>query len=134
MGWVAIYLTINSYKCALQVILTLRKVKYHKFVNWPIGGIFIFSIFAWGLFRGDLFIWGNLKMLLAAGHIPVEIISLMLHIQAIGYFLKGRLESMYCVLKIFSAQANCHARNTQSSVQNLKSILEKYTRLYGEEM
>ena len=39
---------------------------------------------------------------------------------------------MYCALKIFRAQANCHARNTQSSAQNLKDILEKYTFSYGE--
>ena len=45
-----------------------------------------------------------------------------------------RLESMYCALKIFLAKANCHARNAQSSAQNLKNIFEKYTILYGEKM
>ena len=46
----------------------------------------------------------------------------------------ARLESMSCALKIFRAQANCHACNAQSSAQNLNSILEKYTISYGEEM
>ena len=44
------------------------------------------------------------------------------------------IKSMSCALKIFRAQASCHARNAQSSAQNLNIILEKYTILYGEEM
>ena len=39
----------------------------------------------------------------------------------------ARLESMYCALKIFRAQTDCHARNGQSSVQNLKIIHVKPT-------
>ena len=46
--------------------------------------------------------------------------------------LTSRLESMNCALKIFRAQTNCHARNGQSSTQNLKNVLEKYVISYGE--
>ena len=34
--------------------------------------------------------------------------------------------------EVFCGQANCHARNGQSSSQNLKNLLEKYVILYGE--